>query len=66
MRRMKINIYKLKDFNLVFIIDEGCELFVEMIIEMLDIKGGMDRVVIIFIQFGKIEIIISVRDKIIG
>lgn len=66
MRRMKINIYKSKDPNPVFITDEGCELFAEMTIEMPDTKGGMDRAVIISIQFGKTEITISARDKTTG
>lgn len=66
MRRMKINIYKSKDPNPVFITDEGCELFAEMTIEMPDTKGGMDRAVIISIQFGKTEITISAKDKTTG
>lgn len=47
----------------MFVIDKGCELFVEMIVEMFDIKEGIKRVVIIFIDFGKIEIIFSGKDK---
>lgn len=66
MRRMKINIYKSKDPSPLFITDYGCELFAEMTIEMPDTKGGVDRAVIISIQFGKTEITISAKDKTTG
>lgn len=32
MIKMKINIYRFKEKNLLFVIDEGCELFVIMIV----------------------------------
>lgn len=66
MRRMKINIYKSKDPSPLFITDKGCEWFAEMTIEMPDTKGGVDRAVIISIQFGKTDITISARDKTTG
>lgn len=66
MIKMKINIYRFKEKNLLFVIDEGCELFVIMIVQMLDIKGGIKRAVIIFIEFGKIEIFFLGKDENIG
>lgn len=63
MKRMKINIYKSKEPYPLFITDKGCELFAEMTIEMPDTTGGMNRAVIICIQFGKTEITISAKDK---
>lgn len=63
MKRMKINIYKSKDPNPLFITDKGCEWFAEMTIEMPDTTEGMKRAVIISIQFCKTEITISARDK---
>lgn len=51
---MNINIYKFKDKNLKFVIDVGCEFFVEMVIDMINFNKDLEDVVIIFIEFGRI------------
>lgn len=63
MNEMRINIYKFKDKNLQFIIDVGCEFFVEMVVDMNNFKGYLEDVVIIFIEFGRIQILFYKEDK---
>lgn len=63
MTKMKVNIYRTKQTNPLFVTDKGCELFAEMTVEMPDIKEGIKRAAIISIDFGKTEIIFSGKDK---
>lgn len=63
MTKMKINIYRSKEKNPLFVTDKGCELFATMTIHMPDTKGGMERAVKISIEFGKTEITFSGKDE---
>lgn len=63
MTKMKVNIYRSKQTNPLFVTDKGCELFAEMTVEMPVIKEGIKRAAIISIDFGKTEIIFSGKDK---
>lgn len=63
MTKMKINIFRSKEKNPLFVTDKGCELFATMTVHMPDIKGGMERAVKISIEFGKTEITFSGKDE---
>eukprot|EP00105_Crassostrea_gigas_P003583 XP_011416486.1 PREDICTED: uncharacterized protein LOC105320306 [Crassostrea gigas] len=63
MTKMKINIYRSKEKNPLFVTDEGCEPFATMIVQMPDTKGGIKRAVTISIEFGKTEIFFSGKDE---
>lgn len=63
MTKMKINIYRSKEKNPLFVTDEGCEPFATMIVQMPDTKGGIERAVTISIEFGKTEIFFSGKDE---
>lgn len=63
MTDMKINIYRSKELNPMFVTDNGCELYCEMRLQLFDIKVEEKRPVIISIQFDKTAIKFLWKDK---